>query len=375
MVQTIAETSKSKVVFLSAVNAGVKEIREQIQYSENNWLDENKNKLIIFMDEIHRLSRNQQDVLLPAIEKGSIRFIGATTENPSFTVNNALISRSLVFQLSLHTEQDLINILLRASSIYCQENSKTINVKQEALECIAKASLGDARRSLNILETILEAKEDGDDVDKDELTKLTIDIPHKFDRNAEQHYNIISALIKSIRASKVDAALYYLARLIESGEDSNFIMRRLIISASEDIGNANPHALSFTVAASHAVQMLGMPEARIIMSQIVCFLSHSPKSNASYKAIGLALKHVQSSGDKEVPLYLRNATSQLTEQMGYGKEYHNPHNSSATRSQQSYFPEGLEKTRYYYPGKLGYEKTFTKILLFIAILHLRKGLS
>ncbi len=345
----IATRSVRRVIFLSAVNAGVQELRAAIGSSERNWREKGKSHLL-FVDEIHRLSKNQQDVLLPALEKGSIKFIGATTDNPSFEVNRALLSRSLVFQFALIGEEALIQLFRRALEMAAPE----VEVADEVLAVLARSSYGDGRRGVNLLEALLSCAQ-GPRLDLEDIARLHESQPLAYDKKGDNHYDIASALIKSVRASDPDAAVYYLARMIDAGEDPRFIMRRLVILAAEDIGNANPHALNFAVSAMQAVQMLGMPEARIVLGQICCLLAASPKSNRSYVAIDKALSAVKDYGAVEVPLHLRNAATPLMKSFDYGKGYRYPHDDPQGARKLTYLPKELAGAKFYEPTENGYE--------------------
>ena len=279
-----------EMVWMSAVEHGVKDIRSEINRSviRKNHGD---SSLLIFMDEIHRLNKAQQDVLLPALESGSIKFIGATTENPSFEVNKAILSRSLIFSLNKIPLYKLVDILKAALERWDIEAKP--NFDKKALEAIARSCDGDARSSINLLEAIVKSMGHLENIQFDDIADFIPDIIQKYDKNADQHYDVISAFIKSIRASNPDGAVYYLARMLDAGEDPMFIARRILIAASEDIGNANPTALMIANNAMDAVHKLGMPEARIVLSQAVTYLAASPKSNRAYLAINEALSDVK----------------------------------------------------------------------------------
>jgi putative ATPase len=347
-------SQQQSVIWLSAVKNGVADIRKQISRSEIR-VDHGEAALTMFMDEIHRLNKAQQDILLPALEKGTISFIGATTENPSFEVNQAILSRSLVFALKpleqSHTKAVLEAALRNPSSpIYRREASN------EALDIIAKSAAGDARSALNLLDAAFAGLDTDKRLEQEHLDQLIDVLVRKYDKKGENHYDVISAFIKSIRASKVDAALYYLARMIDANEDPMFIARRLVIAASEDIGNANPTALVIATNGATAVQMTGYPEARIILSQITTYLCSSPKSNRSYLAIQKALDTVKKTGALPVPLHLRNAPSKLMKELGYGKDYVYAHDDPLKAAQQNYFPNNLPSFRFYEPAEIGLEK-------------------
>ncbi len=350
----IAHTLRIPFHTLSAISSGVKEVREVIETAKNS------EKAILFIDEIHRFNKGQQDALLGAVEKGTITLIGATTENPSFEVNSALLSRCQVYVLKPLDQEDLVALLQQALSKDEVLKNKNITLKETtALLTIAG---GDARKLLNLLELVTDTL--GNDV---EITdEAVMDIAQTrvaiYDKKGEQHYDIISAFIKSIRGSDPNAAVYWLARMIEGGEDVKFIARRLLILASEDIGNANPNALLLANACFDAVNKIGYPEARIILSQCVTYLASSAKSNASYTAIDNALNAVRQLGDLPVPLPIRNAPTKLMKNMGYGKDYQYSHSYDQNFSAQEYLPTGLNGTRFYDPGKNAREEELRKFL-------------
>ncbi len=363
LARIIAGTAAREFTAMSAVMHGVKEIRSEIQRSQD-LIENGKAAVLIFMDEIHRLSKNQQDVLLPALEAGHIKFIGATTENPSFEVNNAILSRSLVFKFNKLSKTALTEILQRAVS---HGESRLIHQRfsDDLLAAIADAADGDVRKALNILDAI-----DATVMLKGQDRPITIEDTKNckeffnafYDKHGESHYDTASALIKSIRASKPDAAVYYLARMIEGGEDPVFIARRIVIAASEDVGNANPTALLMATSAMQAVHMVGMPEARIILSQAVTYLAASPKSNRAYLAINEAISDVKEAGMLEIPLHLRNAPTKLMKDMGYGKAYIYAHDDPKGAAKLQYLPDDLKGKHYYRPLKVGAEAQLAKNL-------------
>lgn len=355
LARIIGRYHEDKLIELSAVTHGVKEIRQEINRSEIR-VNHDEQPVILFIDEVHRLNKGQQDVLLPALEQGIIKFIGATTENPSFEVNSAILSRCLVFKLEPINEQDLIKILSHALT---NEKSPFQNrqVTQESLETIARAADGDARSALNLLEAALTVTPATAQVNLDQLKQLLPTILRKHDKKDDNHYDLISAFIKSIRASQVDASLYYLARMIEAGEDPVFIARRLIIAASEDVGNANPTALLVATSGAQAVHMTGYPEARIILAQVTTYLAASPKSNRSYKAIEEAISTVRKTGNLEVPMHLRNAPSKLMKELGYGAGYIYAHDDVKEAFKQQYLPTKIKDSRFYFPSEVGTEKS------------------
>ncbi|WP_152572190.1 replication-associated recombination protein A [Jejuia pallidilutea] len=345
----IATDSKRPFYTLSAINSGVKDIRDVIEKAkQSGGLFTTKNP-ILFIDEIHRFSKSQQDSLLQAVEKGWITLIGATTENPSFEVIPALLSRCQVYILNAFSKQDLETLLHRAI-----ENDEIISqkhIKLEETDALLRLSGGDARKLLNIFELIVNSS----DADKiiitnsyvlDKVQNNTV----RYDKTGEQHYDIISAFIKSIRGSDPNAAVYWLARMIEGGEDVKFIARRLLISASEDIGNANPTALVIANNTFQAVSTIGFPESRIILSQCATYLACSPKSNAAYKAIGAAQQLVKETGDLSVPLEIRNAPTKLMKELGYGENYKYAHNYDNNFANQEFLPEDVKNTKLYEPG-------------------------
>jgi putative ATPase len=334
---------------LSAINSGVKDIREVIEKA-SLLKEKNENLPILFIDEIHRFSKSQQDSLLGAVERGLVTLIGATTENPSFEVISALLSRSQVYILQNLKEEDLLELLNKAIAEDPYLKEKKVVIDEH--EALLRLSGGDARKLLNVLELVVNA------INKDEVI-ITNELVMKhvqqnmamYDKAGEQHYDIISAFIKSIRGSDPNAAVYWLARMIAGGEDPLFIARRLVILASEDIGNANPNALLLANNCFQAVNVIGWPESRIILSQAVTYLASSAKSNASYEAINKAQELVARTGDQSVPLHLRNAPTKLMKNIGYGKEYEYSHQFENNFSQQEYLPENISGTLLYNPGK------------------------
>ena len=338
----IAQELSMSFFALSAVNAGVKEVREVIEKAKHEY------QSILFIDEIHRFNKSQQDALLHAVEKGIITLIGATTENPSFEVNSALLSRCQVYVLRSLEEQDLIALLHKAIKEDEVLKKKKINLKETA--ALINISGGDARKLLNLLELVCSTSRD-----KVEVTDaLVMEIAQKkvalYDKSGEQHYDIISAFIKSMRGSDPNGAVYWLARMIEGGEDVKFIARRMVILASEDIGNANPNALLLANATFDAVNKIGHPESRIILSQCAVYLATSPKSNASYMAINEAMAAVSRMGDLPVPLHIRNTPTKLMKNLDYGKGYQYAHSHDNNFSEQEYLPDALAGTKFYDPG-------------------------
>jgi putative ATPase len=345
---------------LSAINSGVKDIREVITKAKEGNLFQQKRPLL-FIDEIHRFSKSQQDSLLGAVEDGTITLIGATTENPSFEVISALLSRAQVYTLKPLDKTQLDQLLENALSH--DDWLKKKNIKLAEKEALMRFSGGDARKLLNILELIANNESGSEIIITNEMVQEKLqDKLALYDKNGEQHYDIISAFIKSIRGSDPNGAVYWLARMIEGGEDIKFIARRLVILASEDIGNANPTALVMANAAFDAVSKIGFPEGRIILAQCTTYLASSAKSNASYEAINLAQQAVRDHGDLEVPLHIRNAPTKLMKELGYGKEYAYSHSYEGNFKAQEYLPEKLSGTRFYSPGNNDRENALRRSL-------------
>jgi putative ATPase len=356
----IAKESGRPFYALSAINSGVKDIRDVIDKAKNSGgLFTTKNP-ILFIDEIHRFSKSQQDSLLGAVEKGWVTLIGATTENPSFEVIPALLSRCQVYILNSFEKEDLIALLNRAIKNDIVISKKKINLKET--DALLRLSGGDARKLLNIFELLVSSEQGSITItDKFVLERVQKNMA-RYDKTGEQHYDIISALIKSIRGSDPNAAVYWLARMIEGGEDVKFIARRLLISASEDIGNANPNALILANTTFQAVSTIGFPESRIILSQCAVYLANSPKSNASYEAIGKAQQLVQKTGDLSVPLHLRNAPTKLMKDLNYGKDYKYAHNHENNFIDQEFLPEEISNSKLYEPGNNVRENSFREFL-------------
>ncbi|MDA9804272.1 replication-associated recombination protein A [Flavobacteriaceae bacterium] len=357
----LAEESDRPFYMLSAIDSGVAAIREVIEKAKtSDTLFSTKNP-ILFIDEIHRFSKSQQDSLLKAVEKGWITLFGATTENPSFEVIPALLSRCQVYILNPFTKKDLEQLLSRA--LVEDEFLSKKRIKLKETEALMRLSGGDARKLLNILElVVLSESSDTVTLTNDMVLNKVQNNTVLYDKTGEQHYDIISAFIKSIRGSDPNAALYWLARMVEGGEDLKFIARRLIILASEDIGNANPTALVLANSTFQAVTTIGYPEARIILSQCVVYLASSPKSNASYLAIKEAQKIVKQTGDLPVPLAIRNAPTKLMQELGYGKQYQYAHDYEGNFVKQEFLPEQLKGQQIYNPGKNKKENEFRKYL-------------
>jgi len=355
----IATESKRPFYTLSAISSGIKDVRDVIEKAKKSGgLFTSKNP-ILFIDEIHRFSKSQQDSLLGAVEKGWVTLIGATTENPSFEVIPALLSRCQVYILNSFDKNDFKQLLERAMKEDEFLSSKKITLKE--IDALLQVSSGDARKLLNIFELLVASE------DKIEITnKLVLEKIQKnttrYDKTGEQHYDIISAFIKSIRGSDPNAAVYWLARMIEGGEDVKFIARRLLIAASEDIGNANPTALILANNTFQAVSVIGNPESRILLSQCAVYLANSPKSNASYLAIKDAQSIVQKTGDLSIPLHLRNAPTKLMKDLDYGKNYKYAHDYTNNFIDQEYLPEEISGTKIYEPGNNSRENQFKEVL-------------
>ncbi len=359
LARIIAATTKSNFEKLNAVTAGVSDIRRIVTDTQNPMLNPS-GKTVLFVDEIHRFNKSQQDALLPYVENGTIVLIGATTENPFFEVNKALISRSSVFMLKPLSKDAVIKLLKKA--LADKERGLghyEVEMEDAAFDYLAEVCGGDARKALNSLELAVmtsEIRADG---------KIYIDIPTledclqkkaiRFDKTGEEHYDNISAFIKSMRGSDPDAAVFYLARAIYAGEDPEFLARRIIICASEDVGMANPNALQVAVAAAEAVKMIGMPEGRIILAQAAVMVATSPKSNASYSAVNKALEDIASKPTGEVPMHLRNAVTTGMKDLGYGQGYKYAHDYPGNIVKQEYLPEVMKGTIYYKPTANGYE--------------------
>lgn len=361
LAQIIAQESQRPFFILSAINSGVKDIRDVIEKAkQSGGLFTAKNP-ILFIDEIHRFSKSQQDSLLAAVEKGWITLIGATTENPSFEVIPALLSRCQVYTLNAFTKADLESLLARAmkTDTYLQ----TKNIQLEETEALLRLSGGDGRKLLNIFELVVNASaEDEIIITNNRVLELVQQNTVLYDKSGEQHYDIISAFIKSIRGSDPNGAVYWLARMIEGGEDVKFIARRLLISASEDIGNANPTALIMANNTFQAVTTIGYPESRILLSQCAIYLATSPKSNASYMAINTAQQIVKQTGDLSVPIHLRNAPTKLMKELGYGEDYKYSHEYANNFAEQEYLPNEIKNTPIYVPGNNSRENSTREFL-------------
>ena len=350
----IAQQLKQPFYTISAISSGVKEIREIIDIAKET------KSVILFIDEIHRFNKGQQDALLGAVEKGTLTLIGATTENPSFEVNSALLSRCQVYVLKSLSESDLVTLLKH--SIKNDSVLKQKNITLTETGALIKISGGDARKLLNLLELVVDVMGADISITDDAVMEIAQQHIALYDKKGEQHYDIISAFIKSMRGSDPNAAVYWLARMIEGGEDVKFIARRMLIFASEDIGNANPNALLLANSTFQAVNVIGYPESRIILSQCAIYLATSVKSNASYMAIGEALDAVKRTGDLPVPLHLRNAPTKMMKQMDYGKDYKYAHNFEGNFILQQFLPDKLDGTRFYSPQQNTREEEIRKYL-------------
>lgn len=348
LARIIATQLEVPFYMLSAVNSGVKDVRDTIDKAKRGKFFDSASPLL-FIDEIHRFSKSQQDSLLGAVEAGTVTLIGATTENPSFEVIPALLSRAQVYVLEPLEREDLVGMVDRALAE--DEYLRKLDVEVEDYDTLIRFSGGDGRRLYNVLELVTHEATDGRRVvlDTDYITARVQQNLSRYDKTGEQHYDIASAMIKSIRGSDPNGAVYWLARMIEGGEDLKFIARRLIISASEDVGLANPNALLLATTVSQAAQTVGYPEARIILSQAAVYLATSPKSNSSYLAIGAAQQAVRKTGDLPVPLHLRNAPTKLMKQMDYGKNYDYSHDNPGNFGAQEYLPEELAGTAFFQP--------------------------
>ena len=346
---------------LSAISSGVKDVREIISNIDKGGLFQAKGT-ILFIDEIHRFSKAQQDSLLGAVEKGTLTLIGATTENPSFEVISALLSRCQVYSLVEHTKSNLLAILEKAIQQDSAFSSKKINLVETS--ALLRISGGDARRLLNIFEIIIGTFQDQQDIEitNDLVMKNAQQSLARYDKDGEQHYDIVSALIKSIRGSDPNAAIYWLARMIEGGEDPKFIARRLLISASEDIGLANPNGLLMANACFQAVESIGWPEARIVLAQCTIYLAASPKGNAAYMALNKAQQAVQETGNLGVPLPLRNAPTALMKELNYGKDYLYSHDFPGNFAAQEFLPEELKGMNFFNAGSNAKEQEIAKTI-------------
>ncbi|MBA9074709.1 putative ATPase [Flavobacterium gossypii] len=361
LAQIIAQESKRPFYILSAINSGVKDVRDVIDKAkQSGGLFTTKNP-ILFIDEIHRFSKSQQDSLLAAVEKGWVTLIGATTENPSFEVIPALLSRCQVYILNAFSKSDLEALLERAmkTDVFLKEK----NIKLKETEALLRLSGGDGRKLLNIFDLVVNASNDEKIIiTNDSVLKLVQQNTVLYDKTGEQHYDIISAFIKSIRGSDPNGAVYWLARMIEGGEDVKFIARRMLILSSEDIGNANPTAFIMANNTFQAVSTIGYPESRIILSQCAVYLATSPKSNSSYMAIGKAQQIVKQTGDLPIPIHLRNAPTKLMKELGYGEDYKYAHDYQNNFAEQEFLPDEIKNTPIYIPGNNSRENSTREFL-------------
>lgn len=355
LAKIIAHKTKSSFHELSAVTSGIKEVKEIFEIAKINRM--NGTKTILFVDEIHRFNKSQQDAFLPYVESGDIILIGATTENPSFEVNSALLSRAKVYVLKSLDKEDIIGILKKAKNRYYSY----MNFDDECFELIANISNGDARAALNTLENVVNTV-GKKNVEKTDLEKVLQSKTFMYDKNGEEHYNLISALHKSMRNSDPDAALYYTARMLEAGENPLYVVRRLVRFASEDVGMANPNALVQAVSTYQAVNLIGMPECNVNIAQLVVYLSCSPKSNSLYVAYEEVKKDAIDTANVKVPLHLRNAVTKLDEELDYGKGYQYAHDNISGVTNMTCLPEQLKNKKYYRPTSHGSEKNIQEVL-------------
>jgi len=359
LARIIARSVDSEFHELSAVSSGVKDLRNIISKSKTN-LESGKSTLL-FIDEIHRFSKSQQDALLHAVEEGLLTLIGATTENPSFEVISPLLSRCRTLTLEPLSENSLNQVLTRAFELDIILSKGKIQINQLTKEYLIHSAGGDARKMLNTLEVAINLVGESGTITSEILQEALQSKTQLYDKTGDYHYDTISAFIKSVRGSDPDAAVYWLAVMLEGGETPEFIARRLVILASEDIGNADPRGLSLATSGFQAVHMIGMPESAIILSQVTTYLASAPKSNASYRAINHAMKNVKEHGTPGVPLHLRNAPTNLMKELDYGKDYQYPHQTEGHFIQENYFPDHVHE-HFYQPTRLGYEEFMAKRL-------------
>lgn len=353
----IEKSTKNHFISFSAVLSSIKDVKMVMKEAEYNLLTRNQ-KTILFIDEIHRFNKSQQDAFLHYIENGSIILIGATTENPSFEVNPALLSRCHVFVLEKLSDEDILQILIRAKA----QLSGGVEFGEGALEWLSETSGGDARQALNYLEMITSSRLPGTVLTKEMISEILKRKTMFYDKNKEEHYNLISALHKSLRGSDPQAGLYWLARMLESGEDPMYIVRRLVRFASEDIGLADPEALQQAIAVKEAVHFLGMPEANTALAQLVVYLGTAPKSNALYDGYKKARDDAHKTSHFGVPMHIRNAPTKLMKDLDYGKNYHYDHMYEHKYYYQKYFPDKMQEMCYYQPSNFGFEKEIRKRL-------------
>ena len=353
----IESTTSHGFYSFSAVLSKIGDVKELMKTAKTRLLMENK-KTLVFVDEIHRFNKSQQDAFLPYVESGAIVLIGATTENPSFEVINALLSRCHVFVLEQLSEESVKKILLRG----VKESYKELTMKDEALQLLAEQSGGDGRKALNILELVLRYAARGDNLGIDDVEKALSQRSAFYDKGGEEHYNLISAFQKSIRGSDPQAALYWLARMLEGGEDPMYITRRLVRIATEDVGLADPQAITQAISVKDAVHFLGMPEANTALTQLTVYLATAPKSNSTEMAYFAAKADAEKTGNKKVPLHIRNAPTKLMKELNYGKNYRYSHDYENNYSYQKYFPDDMEEKTYYIPSSFGFEREIEKRL-------------
>ena len=359
LAKILAKESDAKFFDINAVSSSVKELREIIAKAKD--IVSSGRRVLLFIDEIHRFNKAQQDALLHSVERGIITLIGATTENPSFEVNSALLSRCRTLTLNALEEEDLASILEKALREDVILSKKNITIDKSCKDIFIEAAGGDARKLLNLLEITIKISDNETDdrlnITADKIKTALLSDSLKYDKKGEYHYDVISAFIKSVRGSDPDAAVYYLARMLNGGEDPKFIARRLIILASEDIGNASPNGLLLAKAAFDSIHIIGMPEARIILAQATTYLASQPKSNAAYLAINKAMETVKQTGDRiQVPLHLRNAPTKLMKELNYGKEYKYSHDYENHFAAQQFLPDELKNEQFYLPTENGLEK-------------------
>ncbi len=359
LAQVIARQTESDFIKLNAVTSGVKDIRQVIETAKNN-LNLHNNKTILFIDEIHRFNKSQQDALLPAVEEGVVVMIGATTENPYFEVNSPLLSRSRIFRLNPLTEANIIEILNRALSNKDRGLGEyDVSISNEEFKIIARLSDGDARTALNALElAVLTTPPDQEgkiNISKEIIAESLQKKALNYDKGGDNHYDTISAFIKSMRGSDPNASLFWLAKMLEAGEDPKFIVRRVIVHAAEDVGLADPMALQVATAAAKAVEFVGMPEAQIPLAEAVLYIATAPKSNSVVSGIGSAMDFVRNNNTGTVPMHLRDAHYKGAKDLGHGEGYKYPHSYPGNFVKQNYLPEGLEDLKFYNPGKEGRE--------------------
>lgn len=359
----VAEACNYRFTSISAVSSGVKEIREAVKEAQDN-LKFHHRKTVFFIDEIHRFHKGQQSLLLPHVEEGIVTLIGSTTENPSFEIISPLLSRSRVIVFQKIPAEDLVSLLKRTLEDERGLKDQKIKVEEEALFFIAQLADGDARQALNLLEvaSYIAQRENEGEIGIQFLRDTFHKNFYLYDKSGEEHFNLLSAYHKSLRGSDPDAAIYWLVRMLEGGEDPHAILRRLIACASEDVGNADPRALLIAVAAQEAYDFLGEPEGRLALAQATLYIASAPKSNASYRALNQALADVKEYGALPVPLHLRNAPTGMMKEMGFGKEYRYPHDFPGAFVEQEYLPSQLKGKTYFHPHERGYEKTIRERL-------------